>query len=179
MTTKPIEPSILMTTSSFLAALRANASLPLVFSHGGTAIPSGYHLTEVKDVTYRTMDCGGMTHLWSETQFELWTPSGSSDADSRGHMAADKFLGIVERVEKEVQLGADADARVFARFATHPPALYAIESVSAGEYGLTVHLSADRTRCKASERREKVNGEATGSCCGTASPTGATMACCG
>src|SRR5690349_12378726 len=105
-----------MKTSSFLTALRAHPERPLVFRAGTEIASPGYHLTEVKRVGYETMDCGAMTHRWSESQFEIWVPSLNAVTAGRGHMPAAKFLRIIERVEAELPLDGEATARIHASF---------------------------------------------------------------
>lgn len=153
-----------MTTSAFLTALRHHADRPLVFRAGRDAVNPDYHLTEVKRVAYETMDCGAMTHRWAESQFELWVPAPATSAPKRGHMPAEKFLRIVDRVEAELPLNGDAVARIHASFNGQPAALFAIEEITAVDGELRIELSPDRTRCKAAEWRV---GAVTGGCCGT------------
>jgi hypothetical protein len=153
-----------MNTSSFLAALRANFNLPLVFRAGREVVNPGYHLTEVKRVSYETMDCGAMTHRWSESQFEVWVPTLANLEPGRGHMPAAKFMKIIERVEAEAPLQGESTARIHASFAGQPAALYDIDAVTAHDGKLWIELTGDRTRCKAAER---TIGAATGGCCGT------------
>lgn len=153
-----------MNTSAFLRTLRQHPALPLVFRAGRATISPGYHLTEVKRVGYETMDCGAQTHRWSETQFELWVPRAAAAVAGRGHMPADKFARIVDRVEKELPLAGEATARIFASFEGQPPALYEIGAVTPRDGQLEIELSADRTRCKAAERGVAA---ATGGCCGS------------
>ena len=155
-----------MNTSTFLTALRANASLPLVFRAGRELLSPGYHLTEVKRVSYETMDCGAMTHRWAESQFELWAPAGEKPEPGRAHMVAQKFLAIIDRVAAEVSLNGDATARIHASFAGGPAALYEIAALTPQGGQLVADLSPDRTRCKAAERRASSSAE--GACCGTA-----------
>ena len=152
-----------MKTSSFLTALRDNAALPLVFRAGHEIVSPGYHLTEVKRVAYETMDCGAMTHRWAESHFEIWVPAASSGSD-RGHMAAEKFLRIVDRVEAELALNGDAEARIHAALNGQAAALYDIEWVTARDGKVWVELTPDRTRCKAAERR---GAASSGACCGS------------
>jgi len=151
-----------MNTSSFLTALRAHASIPLLFRAGREIVSPGYHLTEVKRVAYETMDCGAMLHRWTETQFELWVPDADKRVAGRGHMPAEKFLRIVQRVEAELPLDGEAPARIYAAFGDEPAALYDVAGLVAKDDGLWVELTADRTRCKAAERRFAAG---TGSCC--------------
>lgn len=171
-----------MKTSSFLTALRANAALPVVFRAGRSAISSDYHLTEVKRVSYETMDCGAMTHRWSETQFELWVPPLVGALPGRAHMPAGKFLSIIDRVEKELPLDGETAARVFVALGDAPAALYDIATVAPADGKLWVDLTPDRTRCKSAERRAAA---LTGGCCGSGETDGAAgdsepaAACCG
>lgn len=154
-----------MKTSAFLASLRTHSRLPLVFRAGLETVSPGYHLTEVKRVSYETMDCGAMTHRWSETQFELWVPAAADFTPGRGHMPAEKFLRIIDRVEAELPLNGEAEARIHASFAGQPAALYEIESIAARGGQLAIELRPDRTRCKAAERRLAALAPA---CCGSA-----------
>jgi hypothetical protein len=142
-----------MKTSKFLQTLRAHRALPVVLRRGGDSVPAGWHMTEAKRVSYETMDCGAMTHRWDETQFEIWVPPFNGINPARGHMAADKFLKIVDRVERELTLKGDAEARIHAVLGDGPPALWDIESAAPSGGQLVVSLSSDRTRCKAAERR--------------------------
>jgi hypothetical protein len=154
-----------MNTSSFLAALRANTSLPLVFRTGRQTVAPGYHLTEVKRVTYETMDCGAMAHHWAESQFEIWVPALAELGPGGRLMPAKKFLQIIDRVETELPLNGDAVARIHASFEGQPAALYDIEGVTARDGHVWVELSPDKTRCKAAERRL---ASGSSDCCGTA-----------
>lgn len=160
-----------MKTSAFLALLRTHATLHVVFRTGDDTIAAHYHLTEVKRVTYETMDCGAMTHRWSETQFELWVPALADANAGRDHMPAGKFLAILDRVEKALPLDGDTVARVFVALGNAPAALYDIAATSVHNGQLHVELTADRTRCKAAERRA-----AASACCGAGAP--AESACC-
>lgn len=162
-----------MNTSSFLDTLRANASLSLVFKSPAGTVAPGYHLTEVKEVAYRTMDCGAMMHRWLETQFEIWDPASPQEAADRGFMAADKFLRIVDRVQQELPLDGESEARIFLSLGDHPASLHTIEEIEAHGGRLLVSLAGDRTRCKARER-----SEGTGCGCGENSGIRTAAACC-
>jgi hypothetical protein len=157
-----------MKTSSLLAALRIHADLQLVFHAGREIASSGYHLTEVKRVSYETMDCGAMTHRWQENQFEISVPVVPEPG--RAYMTADKFLQIIDRVQAELPLADEANARILASFTGQPAALYDVEQVSTRNGQLRVELTPDKTRCKAAERRLD---SATGAGCGSATKTDA------
>lgn len=154
-----------MKTAEFLSALRGHAGLPVHFSLGrGRAVPAGYHLTEVKRVAFETMDCGAATHRWQETHFELWVPP------LRGlrpvHMPAEKFLGIVDRVEAKLPLDGATEAKVFFGEHGQPAVLCAIKEVAPVSGWLEVQLAVEQARCKAAERRLEGLAAKFTSCCG-------------
>jgi hypothetical protein len=154
-----------MKTSPFVTALRSHPNLPLVFRAGRETVAPGYHLTEVKRVAYETIDCGAVAHRWSESQFEIWSPSLAKITPGHGHMPAGKFLSILDRVSGELPLNGDATVRIHTSFARQPAALYEIEAVNEADGKLWIELSPDKARCKAAERRVS---SATGLCCETA-----------
>jgi hypothetical protein len=165
-----------MNTASFLSTLRAHGRRPLVFQAGADVVAPGYHLTEVKEVAYRTMDCGAATHRWTENHFEVWVPASAEDADGRGHMAADKFLRIVDRVQQDLPLQGEAEAKVFAGIGAHPAAVFSVAAIERHGDRLVVSLEADQPRCKARERQARA-----GQGCGCGAKTEATApatACC-
>lgn len=166
-----------MNTASFLSTLRAHAGRPLVFQAGADVVSPGYHLTEVKEVSFRTMDCGAASHRWTENHFEVWVPPSAREAEGRGHMVADKFLRIVDRVQRELPLDGEAEAKVFAGLGEHPASVFTVEGVARSGDQLIVSLRADEARCKAREREARG-----GQGCGCGSKAGAATtpatACC-
>ena len=170
-----------MKTSEFLSTLRAHHDRPLFFSLGrGRHVLPGYHLTEVKRVAFETMDCGAMTHRWRETHFELWT---SPLPEIRpAYMAAGKFLGIVGRVEEKLPLDGETEAKIYFGDGDSLAALYSVDALTVAHDRLEVRLAADKTQCKAAQRRLKGLVSSVASCCtGAAKEDGAaeTSGCCG
>ena len=78
---------------AFLDILRAaKPDQQLVFQlDKAPLVAAGYHVTEVKAVTYNTMDCGGVADKWKETVIQLWNPG---DEPEREYMTVRKFLAI-------------------------------------------------------------------------------------
>ena len=64
------------TTRAFLDILRASRpDQQLVFRlDEAPLVAAGYHVTELKALTYNTMDCGGVADKWEETVIQLWNP---------------------------------------------------------------------------------------------------------
>ena len=88
-------------TRAFLDILRAaKPDQQLVFQlDEAPLVAAGYHVTEVKAVTYNTMDCGGVADKWEETIIQLWNPG---DEPEREYMTVRKFLAIYDRVAKHI-----------------------------------------------------------------------------
>ena len=78
-------------TRAFLDRLRAaRPDQQLVFQLGrAPLVEAGYHVTEVKAVTYSTMDCGGVADQWKETVIQLWNPG---DEPEREYNVGEKIL---------------------------------------------------------------------------------------
>ena len=83
-----------MKTNEFVSELRRAPNNQLIFADlDGHTVRRGYHLTELKAVSFRTVDCGGQTNQWEETIAQLWVPP---DPDPN-YMTAAKFLKIFDR----------------------------------------------------------------------------------
>src|SRR4029453_4109758 len=98
-----------MKTNEFISTLRAAPSNQLIFAGlDGHAVPSVFHLTYLKAVSFETVDCGGRTNRWQETIVQLWVPS---HADGE-YMTNAKFLKIFDKVNGMIALDFDAEIRV-------------------------------------------------------------------
>src|SRR5258708_24622657 len=94
------------TTRAFLDILRAAKpdQQPVFQLDEAPLVAAGYHVTELKAVTYNTMDCGGVADKWEETVIQLWNPG---DEPEREYMTVRKFLAIYERVAKHIPVSHD------------------------------------------------------------------------
>jgi len=158
-----------MKTNEFISALRADPRNQLVFADlDGRAVPSGYHLTELKAASFETVDCGGQTNRWPETIVQLWVPSHRANE----YMTAAKFLKIFDKVCGMIPLDLDAEIRVEYGDENFFPSTYHIRSVTHGESTTRVLLEPPHTTCKARDRRVATL-PAADSCC-----TSPREACC-
>ena len=159
-----------MKTNEFISALRAAPSNQLIFAdRDGHTVPSGYHLTELKAASFKTVDCGGQTNQWQETIAQLWVPS---DPD-RDYMTVGKFLKIFDKVSGMIQLNLDTEIRIEYGDDNFFPSTYRVQGV-AQEQGVTrVSLVPPETTCKARDRRiallktDPCCANATAPCCST------------
>lgn len=140
-----------MDTQSFLATLEAHPKQSLIFEYSqGQHLKPGYHVTEVMNVTYETMDCGGQANFWRETIIQLMGPSIK---DKPEFMSTDKFLSIYNRVVAEVPVRPDSEVR-FAYGNSELPAIhYHVAGIENTPQGLVVKFSTPGVTCKATDRK--------------------------
>ncbi len=160
-----------MKTEELLSILKENRNKELLFEyskdkHAGT----NYHLTEVKNVAFESVDCGGVSNNWKETHLQLWeSPNEIGKAE---YMTVDKVIDILERVNDIKPLWLDTDVKVEFGNADFHTSVMSIEGTSLESGRLTVKLFTDVTGCKAPElcgvpEDEKANVEEEACCSGT------------
>ncbi|MGK0619967.1 DUF6428 family protein [Meiothermus cerbereus] len=144
-----------MTTQELLETLASHQDKSLVFEASGQRIAPGYHVTEVMNVTYESMDCGGQANFWRETVVQLMGPG---PGDKPEFMTVQKFLSIYNRVAASVPVRGEAQIRFEYGDALRPAVHYHVAQMSLEGQHLLVRLVPPGVTCKARDR-------ATG-CCG-------------
>jgi hypothetical protein len=139
-----------MNTQEFLSRLESLPNQPLIFDYGDGTIKPGYHVTEVMNVTYESMDCGGQANFWRETIVQLMGPSIK---DKSEYMTTQKFLSIYKKVAASVPIRSEAEIRFEYGDVTHPALHYHVEDVRHGGDAITVYLTQPGVTCKASDRK--------------------------
>lgn len=139
-----------MTTQDFLSTLEPLSSKLLVFDYGDGQIKPGYHVTEVMNVTYESMDCGGQANVWRETIIQLMGPSIQ---DKPEYMTVEKFLSIYRKVVASVPVRAEAEVRFEYGDAYRPAIHYHVGRVEEHGDGVIIHLAQPSVTCKASDRK--------------------------
>lgn len=141
-----------MKTSEFIEMLRAAKTKRLIFANadGGT-IHRGYQLTEIKAVSYDTVDCGGQKNRWNETILQLWVPAAADDE----YMLVSKFVSIYDKVRKLVSIDEDAEVRIEYGDQNFFPSAYHVTGTRSGTDKLFVVLEPPATTCKARDRATK------------------------
>lgn len=150
-----------MTINKFLEVLRTNPNLPLLFEYqdGKYARPD-YHITEVKNVSYDTVDCGGIRNQWTETIVQLWENEMPELNHSVDTTKALKIFDVVERVRPtfgEVELKFEYGNANF-----HTAIMQVKEIVVSDK--IEVKLLSEHTTCKAKDRAATVE-EKNAACC--------------
>jgi len=157
--------SSITNTRAFLNTLRAAKSdQQLVFQVGDVPLVAvGYHVTEIKAITYSTMDCGGVADKWEETVIQLWNPGNEPE---REYMTVKKFLAIYERVAKHIPVSYDAELRFEYGDTRRPATSYHIERLESRGALIFVHLRAPVVTCKARDRKNVSLASTETRCCG-------------
>jgi hypothetical protein len=145
-----------MKTNEFVSSLRAAPQNRLLFLDAdGHVIPAGYHLTELKAVSFDTVDCGGEVSQWYETVAQLWVPE-NADGD---YMTSAKFLKIFDKVRGMIPLKLDAEIRIEYGDENFFPSTYHVRSVTRHQETTQVLLQPPAATCKARNRRMCCNTE--------------------
>ncbi len=140
-----------MKTKEFLSILRRSPTKQLIFmNEDGVSIHPGYHLTEVKVATLKTVDCGAQKNQWKETIIQLWVPENERDET---FMSAGKFLSIYDTVSGMIDVDLAAEIRFEYGDENFFPSNYHVKTVTEEDAALEVQLQPPQTTCKARDRR--------------------------
>ena len=163
-------------TQMFIAQLQPHLDKALIFDYAGRRIQPGYHVTEIKAASFRSLDCGANPQEWHETIVQLWDVA---DEPERGHMSVRKFMGIYNKVDKDVHLDGAADLKFECGDDVNPAVHYQIGDLHIDAQQVIVSLEPIRATCKPRDRmwleKAQQSGSATTSCCG---PSTANASCC-
>ena len=139
-----------MQVTEFLEKVQAHPELPLLFEFSpGRIVQGGYHVTEIKNAGYETIDCGNSLHSWKEVIVQVWVPEEATPEDD--WMPTDKFLKIWDVVDNRLALHRDAEIRIEYGDAEHLTSNYQIDGLVVTEDGLVVQMAPPRTMCKPRE----------------------------
>ncbi len=139
-----------MKTQEFLNTLALHQDRPLVFEYAsGQQVAPGYHVTEVMNVCYESMDCGGQSNFWRETVVQLMGPG---PRDTPEFMTVQKFLSIYNRVAASVPVRVESEIRFEYGSAALPAIRYQVGQIALEGDHLVVHLTPPGVSCKANNR---------------------------
>jgi len=139
-----------MNVKEFLAIIKENKNKELLFEYATNKFAdTNYHLTEVKNVTFETVDCGGKVNNWKETHIQLW--ESPTEVGKEYYITTDKALAILERVNGINPLWLETEVKVeFGNTEFHTSVL-SINSIVSNDNKLFVKLFSNETQCKAQE----------------------------
>lgn len=138
-----------MQVKQFLSAIGQNKK-PLLFEYApGKRVQGGYHVTEIKNAQYDTIDCGNSVHRWQEVIVQVWVPEEAQESEP--HMPTAKFRKIWDVVDSRLSLFQDAEIRIEFGDGSNLTAIYHVDGVVDTEDGLIVQMAPPRTMCKPRE----------------------------
>jgi len=86
-----------MKVHQFLEVLQQNRDKELLFTYQKEKfVKPNYHVTEIKNVSFDTTDCGGKQNHWQETQLQLW--ESPREKNKQDYLTTSKVLQIFNRV---------------------------------------------------------------------------------
>jgi hypothetical protein len=155
-----------MKTSEFIKILRKNPNKALFFEYQPNQfVRTDYHITEIKNVTFDTVDCGGIRNEWSEVHVQLW----ENQIPEPNHLLdTTKALSIFEVVNRIRETYPEAEIRFEYGNSIFPTAVLPVHRIKDTGNTLIVQLVPDQTTCKAKERATTPEEKAA-ACCGPVS----------
>lgn len=156
-----------MKTQEFLTLLKENPDKSLLFEYKeGQRVGANYHITEVKNVTVDSIDCGAGSDFWKETVIQLW--ESPKELDKKEFMSAFKALSILHKVDKLKPMEKEVEVKFeYGNADFHTAQLFVNDYRVDGE-NLVLKLGVVRTDCKAKEEcgvAIEVGIEETEACC--------------
>ncbi len=139
-----------MQTKEFLSLLKANSDKSLLFEYStGQLVGANYHITEVKNVTIDTVDCGSGTNFWKETVVQLW--ESPSEKGKREYLSVYKALAILKKVDGIKPMDLDTELKFeYGNTDFHTAQLF-VSGHTIDDDQLRIELAVEKTDCKAKE----------------------------
>lgn len=139
-----------MKTNEFLSLLEENSDKKLLFEYKrGHFVAPDYHITEVKNITIDSVDCGSGTDFWKETVIQLW--ESPQEKEDRAYMFADKALKILNKVDSVKPMQSNAEVKFeYSNRDFHTAQLF-VHDHQIFENRLILSLGVEKTDCKAKE----------------------------
>ena len=139
-----------MSTNELMNLLNEHPEKSLLFEYDkNTFVGANYHITEVKNITVDSVDCGSGTDYWKETVIQLW--ESPSEIGKREFMTVSKALAILNKVHRIKPMVLDAEVKFeYSNPAFHTAQLFVTDHTFNGDQ-LVLKLSVKQTDCKAKE----------------------------
>lgn len=136
-----------MKVNEFIDVLKLNPQKTLSYSYGNefTVLPF-VHITEIKNHTIESVDCGGQQNKWNETVMQLWTGVNKDDAH---RVDSSKALEIIERVNLIKPIANESLFLVEYGDQFHPVTHYEIHVDKISDSTINFVLTGQASQCKA------------------------------
>lgn len=139
-----------MKTNEFLEVLNQHKNKELLFEYTtGHFVGANYHITEIKNITVDSVDCGAGVDFWKETIVQLY--ESPEELDKTEFMTADKALAILNRVDAIKPMVKDAEIKLEYSNANFHTAQLFVNDVVWNDKRIIIKLEVEKTDCKAKE----------------------------
>ncbi|WP_215223852.1 DUF6428 family protein [Echinicola shivajiensis] len=151
-----------MKTKEFIQHLRENQDIPLLIEYAeGQFVRADFHITEIKNVNFDTVDCGGIRNQWQETHVQIWE---SELPDPTHRLNSKKALKIFDLVEKVRPTFQETDIKFEYGNEDFHTALMNLGNISVSDGNLHIQLFETSTTCKAKDRANSPEEKAAACC---------------
>lgn len=154
-----------MTTKAFLELLENNPQKELIFEYEANQFVPVYHITEIKNVYFESIDCGGNAHEEYQTITQLWI--SPKDFLEQKCMTAEKALKIYKIVDGVKPMKRDTTIFFEYGYGDLRTSNYSVEEVVETADQLIIQLFVPKTACKPALQVIEKGKEAL-SCCAPA-----------
>jgi len=139
-----------MQTQEFLSLLEEHPNKNLLFEYQkGKNVGANYHITEVKNVTIDSVDCGAGTDFWKETIIQLW--ESPDEHETEEYMTADKASAILNKVDKLKPMERNVEVKFeYSNSNFHTAQLF-VNDFKVDNEKIVLQLGVEKTDCKARE----------------------------
>ena len=139
-----------MTLEHFLAQLELNRGKILgVEYYPNTYAEIDFHITEVKNCTVESVDCGGKKHQWTEVVIQLWEDPNPNR--EKRIMRVTKAIQIMKRVQEAQYFDPQAELKIEYGNARFHTAIQKISAMLATDQKLILQLGEVASDCKAKD----------------------------
>ena len=135
-----------MTTQKFLDLLAANSEKELVFEYEANQFIPVYHITEVKNVHFESIDCGGNAHEEFQTITQLWI--SPKDFLKKKCMTGEKALKIFNIVDGVKPLRKETEILFEYGYKDLRTSIYSVENIEETDNQLIIKMFVPKTACK-------------------------------
>lgn len=139
-----------MKTNEFLSLLKENTDKSLLFEYKkGHFVGANYHITEIKNITIDSVDCGAGTDFWKETIIQLWESPDEHEREE--YLSTHKALSILNKVDHIKPMEQDVEVKFeYSNPEFHTAQLF-VNDFTIDQNKLIMKLAIEKTDCKARE----------------------------
>jgi hypothetical protein len=153
-----------MKTQEFLQLLKENKNLPVYFEYQPNSyVRTDFHVTEIKNVSFDTVDCGGVQNTWQEVQVQLWE---NETPEPNHQLSGGKILSIFSEVNKVRETLQDVEVLFEYQNKNFHKAVLPVASYEIKNDLILFRLGEGFTTCKAKDRAT-TEEEKDLACCGS------------